>query len=50
MYPVAVDMAERAEICRAEGLNPVGRGLDDVAGRMDLVVEDDQNTLTTRIG
>jgi hypothetical protein len=45
MYPVAVDMAERTEIDRPECLHPVGRGLDHVAGRMDLVVEHDENTL-----
>ena len=36
MHAVAVDMAERTKIDGAEGLNPVGRGLDDVAGGMDF--------------
>ena len=50
MHPVAVDMAERAEIDGAEGLDPIGRSLDDVTGGMDLVVEHDQNTLASRLG
>ena len=50
MHAVAVDMAERAEIGRAEGLQPVGRGLDDVARGVDLVVQHDQNTLAARLG
>jgi hypothetical protein len=45
MRAVAIDMAERTEIERAEGLHPVGRGLDHVARRMDLVVQHDQDAL-----
>jgi hypothetical protein len=50
MHSVAVDMAERAEIDGPEGLDPLSRSLDDVAGGMDFVVEHDHNTLASRIG
>ena len=42
-------MAERTEIEAAEGLHPIGRGLDHVAGGMDLIVEDDQHPLAARL-
>src|SRR5262249_43514927 len=45
MRAVAVDVAERAEIERAEGLYAVCRGLDHIARGMDLVVEHDEHTL-----
>ena len=50
VHTVAVDMTERAEIERAEGLHPVGRGLDHVAGGMDLVIEDGEHALAARLG
>ena len=50
MDAVAVDMPERAEIGRAEGLQPVGGGLDHVAGGVDLVVQDDRHALAARLG
>ena len=43
-------MAERAEIERAEGLHPVGRGLDHVARGVDLVVQHSQHALPARFG
>ena len=43
-------MAERAVIERAEGLHPVGRGLDHVARRVDFVVHHDQHALAPRLG
>ena len=49
MRAVAIDMPQRAEIERAEGLHAIGRGLDHVARRVDLVVEDDEHTLAARL-
>ncbi len=50
MHAVPVDMAERAEIERAKGLHPVGRGLDDVARGVDLVVEHGEHAFAARLG
>ena len=49
MHAVAVDMAERTEIERAKGLQPIGRGLDDVARGVDLVIEHGEHALAARL-
>src|SRR5436309_10402788 len=50
MRPVAIDMAERAEIERAEGLDAVSRGFDHIARRVDLIVQYDKDALAARFG
>ena len=50
MHTVAVDVAKCAIIKRAEGLQPIGRGLDHITCSVDLVVEHGEHASATCFG
>ena len=47
---VGVGVAEHADVGAPEGLGPEGRRLGDLAGGLDLVVEDDEHAEAPRLG
>ena len=49
MHAVAIDMPQRTEIGRTEGLQPVSGGLDDIAGGVDFVIEHDEHAFAARL-